>query len=221
MTDMLNVVERAGDNLLPAEDYIAREQRGRGRGRPHRSAAGRRRVAAYVDGYRPGYAASRSAMRSKKPDHPCPRPRPAPAASGRVARIASRCDRLRGRRRRPCTRAPPASGSSVIVNTSRSGATTSRYILPSGSRPLREHDQPPRTLRPHVHRNRGQRDLRLGAAEPVREPLRLGPLLHTCSRGASNTRVISMVRLVLSHRRDPPPRSRASSRSKLDSQWGR
>ena len=28
MTDMLNVVERAGDNLLLAEDYIAREQPG-------------------------------------------------------------------------------------------------------------------------------------------------------------------------------------------------
>ena len=34
MTDLLNVVERAGDNLLLAEDYIAREQPGEGEGDP-------------------------------------------------------------------------------------------------------------------------------------------------------------------------------------------
>jgi bacterioferritin B len=34
MMDLLNVVERAGDNLLLAEDYIAREQPGEGDGDP-------------------------------------------------------------------------------------------------------------------------------------------------------------------------------------------
>jgi hypothetical protein len=32
--DLLNVVERAGDNLLLVEDYIAREQPGEGDGDP-------------------------------------------------------------------------------------------------------------------------------------------------------------------------------------------
>ena len=44
MGDLLNVVERAKDNLLLAEDYLARENVGDGGRRPDR-AAGRRTAA--------------------------------------------------------------------------------------------------------------------------------------------------------------------------------
>ena len=44
MNDLLNVVERSKDNLLLAEEYIARESLGEEGGRPDR-AARRRRVA--------------------------------------------------------------------------------------------------------------------------------------------------------------------------------
>ena len=48
-------------------------------------------------------------------------------------------------------------------------------VDPAALRPG-EHRQPPRPTRPDVHRDAGERDLRLGAAEPVGERLRLGPL---------------------------------------------
>ena len=41
MSDLLNVVERSKENLLLAEDYIARESLGRRGLRPDRAARGR------------------------------------------------------------------------------------------------------------------------------------------------------------------------------------